>query len=460
VIWALLACTTQTDSGDTPPAPVTPELTLSVELTQPLVAVASVTSNWDATPWIELQSAQVGPLRTRSAPVGQDHRVVVPGMRQASDYTLVAVALDADGARVESAPQVVTTGTVDMTGLAEWTVHTGADVNDGVITLFAPNIVPWDRGPYIWGVDRAGELVWAFEPDWTQDLPGTRAPRMGADGSFSLLREDGVYTVSAEGVVTRTLPLDVAWNAHHDAVPLADGQALVLAETQAQMQVPGVDEPVAVTVDTLLWMDAAGEPLWQWSAVDALDNGFFPTPESKSPGVEGPVEWTHGNSLEVYGDTALLSLRHHSQAVLIDLTTGEALWRFGRNGDFELLSGEWFDLQHAVMFQDDDTVLLYDNGNGTGSGSSRMVAYDIDTTAMTATQVRSWDVGFHTANMGDVDALDGGGVLIAAAGKRAAEVNGHLFELDADDQVVWDVEILTRVETFATEQAYWLTPVE
>lgn len=456
MILALLACTAPENTLTDPDV-----LTLTLDADhRPLIAKATVTATESVTPWIELWSDDVAPLRTVDLETGTSATLDVQGLRQDHTYEMVAVALLDDGTRVESAPVSFTTGSVDMAGVADWQVLTGADLDDGAITLFAPNVQPADTGPYVFGVDRAGELVWAFTPSWNHSLKGTRAPRMLDDGSFTLLRDDALFTVSPGGQVVETLPLELRWLAHHDGVLLPDDQALILGREERNLYVPDQGGTVPARVDTLLRVDTAGELLWQWSLFDVLDHDAFPTPDSQEPWEGGPVEWTHSNALEVYGETALLSVRNHNQLVLVDLETGELIWTFGENGDFELLKGAWFEMQHAPLLLDEDTILLYDNRAEAPGVTSRMVVYDIDTDAMTASQVRGWDVGYHTVNMGDVDPLPDDGVLVTAAGNRSPEVFGHIFELDADDRVVWNLEIQTATATFASEQVYWLTPVQ
>jgi hypothetical protein len=454
----MLACTAPTDSDSSAVEPIPLTLELTASLTdRPLVAQVDVVANVDAEPWIELWSDDVERLRGASQAAGTVHSFEVPGLRQDATYTLVAVALDHNGERVESAQVQVTSGSVDMSEVTTWSVVEGQDVADGGITLFAPNITPQETGPFIWGVDRAGELVFALPSVWDDDLPAVRAPRMLPDGRFTLLREDGLFVLTQGGEIDAWYGAFLSWKVHHDGILLDDGTALLLGIETVDMDVPG--KGMAPTrVDKLFRVDADTNVVWEWSAVDAVDPTFFPTDESTEFWEDGAVDWTHANSMDVVDDTVLISFRNLNQVMLVDLDDGQVLWTLGEHGDFELLSGDWFGLQHAATFVDADTVVLYDNTE-TGP-TSRVVAYDIDTTAMTATQVRSWDAGYFTDNMGDVDVLEDQALLIAAAGRRPGGELGHLVELDAQDNVVWDLEIQTQTATYATERAGWLWLVQ
>jgi hypothetical protein len=266
-----------------------------------------------------------------------------------------------------------------------------------------------------------------------------------------------VRTYDQLGVPLREVPM--LSHAHHDVAMLPSGNPIVLRGFTIDAHVPELGGDVRAKSDRVAEVDPlTGETVWEWLAHDDLDTTYYPGPLSMDS-VDGVYEWLHANSVVHHqpNDTVLVSFRNVSWVVLVDHATGEHLWTLGANGDFELESGEWFNGQHAASLIDDHTVILFDNGNEKGPGTtSRAVAYTVDTEAWTAREVWSWDTGVFARNYGDADRLSNGHTLVNAAGSRSGP--GRVAEVSLDGEVVWDLGFHESFNNYRVTRVPWVLP--
>ncbi len=196
---------------------------------------------------------------------------------------------------------------------------------------------------------------------------------------------------------------------HHDGKQLDDGRIMTLTwgtDRQGESEWTGfrvqVHEP------------STGELQWTWGSQDGVDAGVLPSGEGDA---------YHANWIDLYdhgrGPTAYVSLCKIDQIIAIDEASSEVAWRLGVGGDFALqdLDGQplgderWPGCQHGPeVTHGGERLLVYDNGRG--RGRSRVVEYGLDTGAMIATELWSWDDDWWEYYMGDVDALSEDRVLV------------------------------------------------
>jgi hypothetical protein len=255
--------------------------------------------------------------------------------------------------------------------------------------------------------------------------------------------------------------LDVA-GLHHEVRALDNGNFLTMSYTFRDVDYGGPQQPTHVAGDLLLEVTPAGEIVWQWDGFDHLDPlrtkvGFEETIVDPGNGVDGH-DWAHGNALvyEPDTDTVLYSMRHQDWIIRIDRQTDEILWRFGDEGDFSLDAGTWQHHQHSPEWQEDGSLLMYDNGLGDPDvpdfqEKSRAVRYAIDFDTMTATQVwESAGEDFMSPIAGDADGLADGSVLITDGSKDANQMQLHgrvrKVDVDAPDTPTW--QLTTDVGSF------------
>ncbi len=169
-------------------------------------------------------------------------------------------------------------------------------------------------------------------------------------------------------------------NAHHDSLLLGDGRYLLTVSEERT-----IDGDLILGDDLVAFDTADGSTEVLWSAFDQLpivqnDGWNLRTPD-------GAADWTHINGL--YQDPATgkiyASLYHDHSILQIDATTWQTDWILGGpSTQFSVDLG--FGPQHSP-FHSGNTLWMFDNGTDVTAGS-RLLAYSLDETAMTAT--RSW----------------------------------------------------------------------
>ncbi|MCA9706542.1 MAG: aryl-sulfate sulfotransferase, partial [Myxococcales bacterium] len=276
-------------------------------------------------------------------------------------------------------------------------------------------------------VDTQGITRWHLGR--TDQVIGPPAVFAGAkrrdDGTLLYLRDYSIYVIDEMGtelVALTSQDLGLA-GLHHDVIELPSGNFLSLSFTFRDIDYPDLGL-THVAGDLLVEITPEGDIVWEWDSFDHLD------PLRRRDGFGDPIldpdtltvanDWTHGNGLvhDPAADTLLYSMRHQDWVILIDRATGDVLWRLGEEGDFTLDAGTWQYHQHSPQWQDDGTLLLYDNGLGNPGlpdrmETSRAVRYAIDPGTMTATQV--WEDAaedFVSPIAGDADRLPDGSILV------------------------------------------------
>ena len=264
-------------------------------------------------------------------------------------------------------------------------------------------------------------------------------PAMGGDiVRFDLVTQEEVYTAAEQH--------------HHDFVELPDGDLAWLAHDifEESLQ-PPFTPPVLLSGDRILRAPVGAGP-GEYDTAFALreDSGIAPWPVCShmfdSVFLDEELDWTHSNSLgfddEQNAFRMLIRWWDSIAQVGID---GEVDWfAGGMHSDFEV--GEWFDHGHASELSG-DRVWVFDNGNhGDTPRRSRLVRLQIDPSSGTAEVVQEVEdpYGRFHGYLGDVLELPGGNLLALWSG------SGHLTELTADGEVVWEYameeQIIGRIQ--------------
>ncbi|MBN1604986.1 MAG: aryl-sulfate sulfotransferase [Polyangiaceae bacterium] len=210
------------------------------------------------------------------------------------------------------------------------------------------------------------------------------------------------------------------------------------------------------------------EVVWKWTWTD------FVQPPAGAMG-----DWCHGNSLtidldkdEVYANCRWLGLvktSYRNPAFQWHLPAAYGGQGMG-NIAFSPTSSQYSDT-HDPEIHDDGTIIFFDNGGWDGvvgeEGNpngyhSRVVEYEIDETAKTATlvwefpedfDVDSWyKTDFYIPSWGDADRLANGDVLITA-GVRYTTVQSRAFEVTKQDgRVVWAFKLPLNFGMYRSER--------
>lgn len=415
-----------------------PEVEATVEISthpeHPLLAVVVVRAARQTGLLVTIDGPGVEAREASDDRYSSVHRYVVAGLRADSTYD-ITVRVAADGSRDKVVHGEIRTGPLPF-DLPHLEVAVPGDP-EGYLLLGITEEVPRPHGVetvYV-ALDAEGEVVWFLRSPGSPTMIPLIRP--GPDRTFQALYLDEIREVDIEGrVLHRQMRSGGEEPWHHDAVILPDHSTLALSDEERF--VPDVGTVVG---DVVVEYGEGGRVRRRWSALDTLPLRF-PGPLSETPYARG-IDWSHGNAITPTPDRRafLASLRSQSQVVRVDRLTGEPDWALGQGGDFQLLEGEWFNAQHAPYYVDDDTLMIYDNGNErfeAGGAGSRVVVYDLDEEALQARQVWAWDVPVYTPFVGSARPWRDGAVVCAGA-----PVDGvaSIYVVDGAGEIEWSVEV-------------------
>jgi hypothetical protein len=380
-------------------------------------------------------------------------RFRVRGLRPATDHTMT-YAVDGKTDAIEfttadALPGYVGAFALDTTALTPESVYRMFDLmplggtTAGLAVADATGFTRW---------------YWGIETDTLLHIRPITGAKLLEDGSVAFLTGFTAYVITELGEIFLEISdSDLGMlGLHHEIVPLPNGNFLALSFSFQDVDYPDYGT-LYVAGDKIVEFTTDGEVVWTWDTFDHLDplrirHGFFElgpiyNPETFDPG----HDWTHSNGIayDPADDSLVLSMRHQDWLVKIDHATGDILWRLGDEGDFTLVGDRWHFHQHSPYWLSDGSLLLYDNGVGNPDLAddqeySRALAYELDESAATATQVwQDQTDPFVSVVAGDADPLPGGHVLILDTGVGPDNpTQGRLREVEhtvqaADVQTLW-----------------------
>jgi arylsulfate sulfotransferase len=426
----------------------------------PLVAMYSVPPSSAATVFVQFAPAGDHPAwrntDARTVVPGKSTNFFVAGMLPNTTYQMRHVFSDGTG----SAPVLFTTGALPST-LTFPTLTPiqppgpGSDMDQDMVlySLVGPGLVG-NKVPNPIATDLSGRVEWYFDHQQSglgittmssaTLLPGGTVIGMGSDrdsvrNNLDVLREIDLAgnpvretNLAAVNAQLTALGHEISYGFHHDAQRLPNGDTVVLALTERQIDVNGT--PTNYVGDLILVLDKDFQVAWVWDAFDHLDVNRGPVlgeiviqgapgPESVVPNYPA-VSWLHDNavSLSPADGNLILSVRHQDWVIKVDYRNGAGdghlVWRLGQGGDFAVNSADpnpWFSHQHNAHFIDDHTLILFDNGNTRQArdpnAHNRGQVWTLDETSMTATPVLNADLGVYSDRFGSAQRLSNGNYL-------------------------------------------------
>ncbi len=182
----------------------------------------------------------------------------------------------------------------------------------------------------------------------------------------------------------------------HEIIVLEDGSYwLMIYDTQIvdmSQIVPGGQENAYVTGIVIQHIDVFGNVLFEWSGWD-----HFQITDA-DPAIVNflalGIDYVHGNAMDFdFDGNLLLSSRNLSEITKINITTGDIMWRWGgTQNQFEFIGDSvMFSAQHDIRYMGNNKYSLFDNGWGNNVKFSRVVCYQLDTIAMTATLISDYN---------------------------------------------------------------------
>lgn len=172
----------------------------------------------------------------------------------------------------------------------------------------------------------------------------------------------------------------------------------------------------------------------------------------------------HLNSISSAPDgDYILSFRNYSDVIKVDPDTHEIDWHMGGRGniynEFEFIDDPLggFTLQHRPLILENGNLLVYDNGNHHEPPVTRILEYELDTDAMTATLVWSYITPEESFSpfAGNALPLDNGNMLISYALQDPA-----IIEINPDGEVVMEISFPPGYFTYRVGYYPWYDEVE
>ncbi|MFT5858346.1 MAG: hypothetical protein ACI865_000432 [Flavobacteriaceae bacterium] len=256
----------------------------------------------------------------------------------------------------------------------------------------------------------------------------------GPDENIMIM--DSTFTII--DTVTCTAPYKLAG---HDFVMTDDGHYHLLAMEDRIMDMsafltetgPYGDTNCVVTGHIIQEFDENQVLVSEWKSLDyfALSDMYW-----YHIIIPSAVEHSHVNSLFVDHDgNYVISSRSLNEITRINRSTGEIMWRFGgKNNEFTIIGDTTqFTAQHDAQLLPDGRLVIFDNGTFTEPTQlARMVTYQMDTVAMTATTVdgHSHDNNFYSGFMGSARYVDPNHQLISWGGGYDYTVGTTIQEFD------------------------------
>ena len=400
--------------------------------------------------FVKYYSANHAGYKTGEETAKNDHYFFLWGMRENLDYT-IEIYTD------EETPELLAT-TEFHSGKAPDSIfpmyivaNEKERVQPGFLIVAQQSYPDEDRmEPIVFMVDTDGFVVWYFEhylPGFSlltdpSYRPKTNTMLLGIQKWFTeeILTEEGIE-IDMEGNIVWKSP-DIPWTLYgettwHHIYRLLDDDTLLLVRSQFDDR---------VISDRIVNVDRDYNELWSWGYLDSPD--YFDTVECSDLS-DYWCDWTHNNAALMFKDENILYFNSLWLGFYkMDMNSREILWKFGKDGDFTMLSEHpypWPANTHDPKFADASRkrLLFFDNGIS-DRFYSRIIEYEIDENAMTAEITFEYD-GFASRHnwfacggWGDVDYLENGNFLVTK-GLVDESQNSSIFEVTRDGRVVWEI---------------------
>jgi hypothetical protein len=404
----------------------------------PLVALYSAPSAPVSSMRVEFKPQGSSQPWSSTAPLpivpGESTNFLVAGLLPDTTY-LMRHVLD-DG--TTSAPLAFTTGSLPTslnfpTFKVQMAPTARTDLTQDIV--FHVGIDPGQSGiANTVATDLMGRVVWYFDPvanalpsyaptlvpGGTVLLLGGQLNRIGGatvlrevDLAGDTLRETNIDAVNAELAALGQNPIS---DFNHDIQRLPNGDTAVLATTPRFIPIKG--KSTLYQGDMVLVLDQNFQLAWVWDPFKWLNVHRLPTLG------EGSRDWMHANAIawSPADGNLILSMRNQDWVIKIAYANGtgdgHVIWRLGPGGNFRIISADpspWFSHQHDVRYINNNTLVLFDNGNVRRSknpgANSRGQELVLDETRRVATLVVNANLGNYAPYMGSAQMLPNGNLV-------------------------------------------------
>lgn len=281
-----------------------------------------------------------------------------------------------------------------------------------------------------------------FVRDQVDDAPQTPAEIANEEhkkpmrrGAIGFAGGTGLAEISLTGEMLWRLDLDKVEKEkdyqviHHDFWMDEENHIHTLYRPKmiADIPVNGKMERDTLGGDGIMVIDTLGNVLKTWSAWDVWDIKNDPYID------EYRYDRFHMNGLCFDKDgNYLVSNPIEDQIWKIDRQSGKLLWKFGRNGDFQMDTTAYFSFQHSPYITEQGDLMLFDNGLYDKRSGAK--AFKLDEKNMTAETVINAPLppDKYTSRMGNAYLLPNGNLL------QTSSKTGSIMVTDREGKVLWE----------------------
>jgi len=336
------------------------------------------------------------------------HRTVLVGMKAAKPYTFRIVATD--GAKTcTSADFSFTTGAVPDTVFKVGKSMSSPGASKGFIVTTGGISPPVDC-PSAFIFDTDGDMVWWSSPELSRDSEGVSRAHLSWDAKavWVMTSTTGkIQRISIDGLATSDYT-NVVKQPHHDFAVLPDGgiatmlgrRGLTPPHAIVEIKIDGTVTTVVADLSTLY-----------------------------------PVG-TYPNAIHYVAADDSYTVSDRAQSLFVKFKrNGTLVWQLGGSSPagkgLTLVGLEPWKSNHGHHLTADGHFLFFNN-DGTAASTtdtSRVMEVLIDETNRTATKTWEYALGdASTANLGDVERLPNGNVLVTSAGSWEIDRSGTVLQ--------------------------------
>ncbi len=217
----------------------------------------------------------------------------------------------------------------------------------------------------------------------------------------------------------------------HDLILLSPNHYIACASYEKQVNnIPASlkpDKNLKVAANIIQEVDN-GKVIWQWDATQYPE--FYTTSSEKNIFQSSVMtqDYLHINSMIIdpRDSNLICSFRSTDQVIKINRHTGNIMWRLGgKNSDYPLTDSQVFQRQHhATLVNNNQTLLLLDNGDSTKRKTSRILEFGLDEKNKKITSFKSFTIPApYNQYMGSVTEQKGHYFIGGGTGKYALEID-------------------------------------
>ncbi len=427
---------------------VTGDTAVVSPMANPLVALFSAPPTAGTSMYVQFAQQGPSPSWKNSSPQpivpGESTNFIVAGMLPDATYLMRYVTNNG----TVSAPLSFTTGSLPATTtfppisvvqppapgtnlsgqsvIFHMGLRIGAAAND--VNTFATNL----NGNVIWYYDSRAHHFYGYaqniEPGGTVMMLGGQPSHIA--GGFNTvrqvnlagdtLRQTNVAAVNAElAALHKPQILDF----DHEAKLLPNGDTVVIASTPKVVNYHGT--PTRFVGALVIVLNQNFQVSWVWNSFRWLNTNRL--------GTDHPIaaNWLHANAVSWSPEDSnlVVSLRSQDWAVKVDYANGtgngHVIWKLGKGGNFKAIAPPgtgwpWFSHQHDLRMINDNTVLVFDDGNTRHeffpSANSRGQEWILNEQNRTATLVVNADLGNYSSFLGSSELLNNGDLAFTNGG--------------------------------------------